>query len=60
MFNKIFGIKKKNSEIDFSQIGLNLPVSTEESIQKFVSRRDNERLGDTIMLGDKGDSDFFI
>ena len=59
IFNKKFGTKKKNSEIDFNQIGLNLSESGKESIRKFISRTDKERMGDVILLGDKGDQNFF-
>lgn len=59
IFDKIFGTKKKNSEIDFNQIGLDLSDSGKESIQKFVSRTDKERMGDIMLLGDKADQNFF-
>ena len=59
IFDKIFGTKKKNSEIDFNQIGLNLSESGKESIRKFISRTDKERMGDIMLLGDKGDQNFF-
>ena len=59
IFDKIFGTKKKNSEINFNQIGLNLSENGKESIRKFISRTDNERMGDIMLLGDKGDQNFF-
>jgi len=59
IFDKIFGTKKKNSEIDFNQIGFNLSESGKESIRKFISRTDKERMGDIMLLGDKGDQNFF-
>ena len=59
IFDKIFGTKKKNSEIDFNQIGLDLTDSGKESIQKFISRTDEERMRDIMLLGDKADQNFF-
>jgi len=59
IFDKIFGTKKKNSEIDFNQIGLDLSDSGKESIQKFISRTNKERMGDIMLLGDKADHNFF-
>ena len=59
IFDKIFGPKKKSSEIDFNLIGLNLSESGKESIRKFINRTDKERMGDIMLLGDKGDQNFF-
>ncbi|GAA3645215.1 hypothetical protein [Flavivirga jejuensis] len=59
IFDKIFGTKKKNADIDFNQIGLNLSENGKESIRKFINRTDKERMGDIILLGDKGDQNFF-
>lgn len=59
IFDKIFGTKKKNSEIDFNQIGLNLSESGKESIRKFISRTDKERMGDIMLIGDKANQNFF-
>ena len=59
ILDKIFGTKKKNSEIDFNQIGLDLSDSGKESIQKYISRTDKERMGDIMLLGDKANQNFF-
>lgn len=58
-FNKIFSKKNNKPEIDFANIGLNLTDSGKESIRKFANRTDKERMGDIMMLGDKGDQNFF-
>lgn len=58
-FDKIFSKKNNKSEIDFANVGLNLTDSGKESIRKFTSRTDKERMGDIMMLGDKGDHNFF-
>lgn len=59
IFDKLFKPKKNNSEINFDQIGLDLSESGEESIRKFASRTDKERMGDIMFLGDNGDHNFF-
>lgn len=58
MFKKLFK-KKKTIEINFDQVGLNLSEQAKESIKKFSSRTDKERMGDIMLLGDKGDQNFF-
>lgn len=55
MFKKLFK-KKKSETID---LDLNLSEQGKESIKKFSSRTDNERMGDIMMFGDKGDNNFF-
>lgn len=59
VFDKIFSKKKNISGIEFENIGLNLTESGKESIQKFADRTDKERMGDIMMLGDTGDSNYF-
>lgn len=59
IFDKIFGKKKNTSEINVDDIGLKLTDSGKESILKFTNRTDNERMGDIMMIGDNGDSNFF-
>jgi len=58
MFKKIFK-KKKTIEINFDQIDLNLSEQEKQSVEKFCNRTDEERMGDIITLGDKGDNNFF-
>ena len=58
-FDKIFSKKKNKSEIDFANVGLNLTDNGKESIQRFTNRTDNERMGDIMMLGDKGEPNYF-
>lgn len=58
-FDKIFSKKNKALKIDFADVGLNLTESGKESIRKFANRNDKERMGDIMMLGDKGDPNFF-
>lgn len=58
-FDKIFSKKNNKSEIDFANVGLNLTDNGKESIRKFANRTDKERMGDIMMLGDKGDPSFF-
>lgn len=58
-FDKIVGKKNNNPAIDFANFGLNLTDSGKESIQKFASRTDKERMGDIMMIGEKGDANFF-
>ncbi|MBL4708795.1 MAG: hypothetical protein JKY48_10205 [Flavobacteriales bacterium] len=59
ILDKIFGKKKETPIIDFDQVGLNLSESGKESIRKFISRTDKERMGDVMLLGDKGDQNSF-
>ncbi|MEP1488719.1 MAG: hypothetical protein ABJK28_09855 [Algibacter sp.] len=58
MFKKLFK-KKKTIEINFDQIDLNLSDQEKESITKFSNRTDKERMGEIMVLGDKGDQNFF-
>ena len=58
-FDRIFSKKNSEPEIDFANVGLNLTDSGKESIRKFANRTDKERMGDIMMLGDKGDPNFF-
>ena len=58
-FDKIFSKKNSKPEIDFANVGLNLTDSGKESIRKFANRTDKERMVDIMMLGDKGDPNFF-
>ncbi|ARV13350.1 hypothetical protein BTO09_13815 [Gilvibacter sp. SZ-19] len=58
-FDKIFRNKNRRVEIDFQKAGLNISDSGKESIRKFVSRTDKERLGDIIQLGDQGEQNYF-
>jgi hypothetical protein len=57
--DNIFSKKRNNLEIDFANFGLSLTDNGKESIRKFASRSDKVRMGDIMMLGDKGDPNFF-
>ncbi|WP_459212273.1 hypothetical protein [Aquimarina rhabdastrellae] len=57
MFKKLF--KKKTIEIDFDTIGFKLSDQGKESIKKFCGRTAEERMGDIMYLGNKGNPNFF-
>ncbi|MBQ4805825.1 hypothetical protein J8L88_23410 [Aquimarina sp. MMG015] len=58
MFKKLFR-KEKITQVNFDKFELNLSVQGKESIKKFCNRTDKERMGDIMVLGDKGDNNFF-